>query len=61
MKARPAPPLTTLAMSFVPVWRARLPRIPKVMQPAISEEHESIVVIMMMSLNKGFMLEMWNK
>jgi len=50
MKANPAPPFTTLPISELPVSRARLPRIPKVMQPAIMDEQESMVVIITMSL-----------
>jgi len=54
MKANPAPPFTTLPISEFPVSRARFPRIPKVMQPAIMEEQESMVVIITMSLGRGF-------
>lgn len=52
MKARPAPPLTTLPMSVMPVCLARLPKMPNVMQPAMMDEHESMVVMMTMSLGE---------
>lgn len=50
INAKPAPPLTTLAMSVLPVWNAKFPRMPNVMQPAIIDEQESIVVIITISL-----------
>lgn len=58
MKARPVPPFTTLPMSVMPVCLAKLPRMPNVMQPAIIEEHESIVVMITMSLQMEMEMEM---
>lgn len=50
IKAKPAPPFTTLAISEVFVSYAKFPRMPNIMQPAKIDVTESTLVIIMTSL-----------
>lgn len=53
INASPEPPRTTFEISFVPISCAKLPRIPKIVQPAIRLVKVSSVVIIIMSLIKS--------
>lgn len=54
MKASPVPARTTVEMSFLPVSWARLPRIPKIVVPAIKLVARSMVVTNVQSLQLRF-------
>lgn len=57
MKAKPVPARTTVLMSFLPDSWARLPRIPKIVHPAIRLVPKSMIVTTVQSLKKYFLFK----